>query len=204
MVDGIAKTLLLAALIGSLSVAAAAAADQGRQAVQELVTLFAAWDGDDVDQSISNAAARSIDYGTMAERVLGEPTWSRLTATQRREFLTTFRKVVEQRYYPRWHKLFYKGRLNYLSEAGADGDIFVKTVLVVGKKEDPVVWRLHGAGGDWKVVSLSVGDKDLLRRLSERFQRHLGKDGFDDMLSRLKESVDDDDEHAGSIVNSPK
>jgi len=186
-------TLLVAAVLLAGGALSAGAAEEGKPTVQSLVTLFAAWHGDEVDPPLSNAAARYIDYREMSERVLGKPHWSRLSLSQQGEFVGTFRRLVEQRYYPRWHRLFYKGKLNYGHEVVSDGDLFVKTVLIIGKKEDPVVWRLHDSGGEWKVVSLSVGNRDLLRRLNERFARHLARDGFDGMLAWLKDKVDDEE-----------
>lgn len=188
--------LLPLALLLLVNASARAAYDPGRTVVHNLVTLFSAWSGDRIDSALSSAAAAYIDYNFMAERALGEEHWAKLSASQRREFVATFQRLIEQRYYPRWHKLFYKGQLSFTGEAAAGGDIYVRSLLAIGKKQDTIVWRLHGTPGDYKVISLRVGDKDLLRRLQDRFQRHLEKDGFEGMLAWLKDKADVDDEPA--------
>ena len=169
-------------------------AQTGKTAVFDLVSLFSSWSGDDVDSAISQAAAKHIDFAGMAEHALGTVQWEQLGPSKKREFVATFRKLVEHRYYHRWHKIFKKGKLTWLGEANAAGDTIVKTLLTVGKKKDPVVWRLRLVDGDLKVLNLSVGDKDLLQRLNARFQRHLQKDGFDGLMAWLKDKLDEDDE----------
>lgn len=169
-------------------------AQTGKVAVADLVTLLSAWSGDDLDLTISNAAARHIDFAGMAECTLGKVQWDKLGPAKRREFVATFRRLVEHRYYRRWHRIFQKGTLTYVSEASASDDTIVKTLLKVGKKEDVVIWRLRSSDGDLKVISLAVEGKDLLKRLNARFQRHLQKDGFDGLMAWLKDKLDEDDD----------
>lgn len=174
--------------------AAPAGAESGRAAVQQLTTLFSTWKGEPVHGSIAGAAAKHIDYAGMAARALGTDSWGKLTAAQKGEFVTTFRKLVERRYYPRWRKLFQKGSMHYGSETSASGDLLVRTELQIGKKRDALVWRLHPVNGDLMVINLSVGEKDLLTRLTARFQKHLKKGGFTGMMAWLKDKLDEDDE----------
>ena len=171
-----------------------AGAQTGRTAVQDLVALFSSWDGKRPGAELSGAAAKHIDYSGMASRAIGQAEWDKLNPGQQREFVSTFRKLVERRYYPRWHKLFSKGSLSYLSESSANGDVLVRTRLLVGKKRDTLVWRLHQGQGDWMVVNLTVGEKDLLGRLSTRFQRLMKDDGFEGMMAWLKDKLDEDNE----------
>ena len=168
-------------------------AQAGKPIIHDLVTLLSLWAGDEIGPNISTSAAKYIDYEGMAELAVGSSVWTKLPAGQRREFVITFRKLVEQRYYPRWHKIFSKGKLVYHDEVTVNGDTLVKTFLTVGKKEDLVIWRLHSAHGELKIVSLSVADKDLLKRLRERFHRHLDKGGFDGMMAWLKDKLTDTD-----------
>ena len=171
-----------------------AGAQTGRTAVHDLVTLFTTWDGKSVNADLSGAAAKHIDYSGMAARAIGQTEWDKLSPGQQREFVTTFRKLVEHRYYPRWHKLFRKGTVSYLSESSANGDVLVRTRLLVGKKRDTLIWRLHQGAGDFLVINLTVGEKDLLSRLSARFHRLMKDDGFDGMMAWLKDKLDEDDE----------
>lgn len=171
-----------------------AAAQTGRSAVHGLVVLFSTWNGKSLDPGILNAAAKHIDYSSMASRAIGPDDWDKLSAGQKRDFVTTFRKLVERRYYMRWHKLFRKGSVSYLSESANNGDVLVRTRLLVGKKRDTLVWRLHPGNGELMVINLTVGEKDLLNRLSTRFRKLMKDDGFEGMMAWLKDKLDEDSE----------
>jgi ABC-type transporter MlaC component len=203
-----AKVYLIAwiATLVFFLVPAAAEAQSGKEAIQELVRLFTQWNGDEVDAGLSSKAAQHIDYAGMAAAALGGNHWEKLTASQKREFVTTFRKLVERRYYPRWHKLFRRGHLNYGSETASNGDVLVRTQLQVGRKTDRVVWRMRPAGAELKVVNLTVGEKDLVGRLSARFQRHMAKGGFHGMMAWLKDKLDEDedDQAAGNTPTASR
>ncbi len=186
------KAVLAIAVILAIGLSGAARADSGQKVVQELVMLFSAWSGEPEDMDIHREAAKYIDYAGMSERVLGKAHWSRLESTQKQEFVTVFRKLVENRYYPRWHKIFYKGRLSYLGQTTANGDVLVKSALLVGNKEDIVFWRLHSRNGELSVISLSVNETDLLSKLNDRFQKRLEEHGFANLLSWLKDKVEED------------
>lgn len=182
------KRIKLATALISLWLAIAtctvANAASGWAAVQKLTGILTAWDGQPNNAKVYRAAAQYIDYDTIAQRSLGSPQWNKLTATQRTQFTGTLEKLMEQRYYVRWHKIFSRGKLTFAGQSSSGGDSLVKTNLVVGKKTDSITWRLKS--GDNKIVSMAVADKDLVDRLSQRLQLHLKKSGFDGMLAWME------------------
>ncbi|SRR5579875_41163 len=194
--------LVAAAICGSCSTAVAA--EGGKNVVQELVRLFSAWSGDGSDASIFKEAARYIDYNGMAASALGKAQWEKLTARQRQQFVETFRRLVEQKYYQRWHKIFYQGKIQYLGESTTGGESLVKTGLTVGKEESTVYWLMHPRNGELAVIDMRVEDKDLLGRLRARFQRRLAKHGFDNLLAWMKRHADreEDEEDSGASTAS--
>jgi ABC-type transporter MlaC component len=182
---------LVAILVISLAFAIPAQAQSGKNTVQELVTIFSHWSGDDDDRSVFEPAARLIDYQEMAESSVGETQWHKLNATQKREFVSALRRLVEHRYYSRWHHIFYKGKLTIVSETTNKNDLFVKTILAVGKKQTYVTWRLRrNNNGEPMVISLTVGEKDLLNRMSSRFQKQIAKSGIEGLIAWLKDKLD--------------
>lgn len=176
-------------------------AQTGKNTVQELVTLFSAWSDKGRNKDICDAVARHIDYGGMAELSLTKAQWEKIGPTQRKELIASFKALVERRYYPRWHKTFLKGKLSFASEASTAGDTYVKTFLSTGDDEDTVIWRLHLKGSELVVLSLNVNGKDLLTRLSARFQRQMEKHGFEGLIAWLKEKSDDEDPDESSVAD---
>jgi ABC-type transporter MlaC component len=164
----------------------------GKATVQKVVNLFSVWHGKDSSPAVFKEAARIIDYEEMSEKALGAR-WNTLKPVERTEFVSTFRTLIEERYYRRWHRIFNRAELNYKTEVPVSGDLLIKTVMTVGKKQDGVVWRLSNRSGSYRVISIAVNQKDLLERLSERLELRLRKDSFKRLLSWMREEADQDD-----------
>lgn len=133
-----------------------------------------------------------IDYQEMSLRCLGKKDWDGLTAAQRGQFVASLKGLVEQRYYPRWRKIFGKGKVTFQDETTQRGDIVVRTKLLLGKKEELLSWRVVGQSGSQKIVSLSVSNSDLLERLKSRIKARQQKVGFDALLAWMKGRSNDD------------
>ncbi|MBX9770691.1 MAG: ABC transporter substrate-binding protein [Candidatus Obscuribacterales bacterium] len=188
---------LLITLLILLSCTLPANAQTGTAVVEDLVTLFSGWSGDDDDHSIYEPAARHIDYQEMAETSVGQAQWNKLNATQKREFVSALRHLIENRYYPRWHHIFHKGKLTIVSETTTRNELWVKTLLSIGKKQSYVTWRLRrNDSGEPMVVSLTVGEKDLLTRMTVRFQKQIAKSGIEGLIAWLKDKLDIDPNEA--------
>lgn len=166
---------------------------QGKSCVQKVVNLFSVWQGDDASPPFFKEVARVIDYEEMSERALGTH-WDKLSPTERNEFSSTFRRLIEERYYKRWHRIFNSAKLAYKSEVPLDGDLYIKTLMTVGKKQDSVVWRLSSRSGSYKIINIAVNQKDLLQRLSDRLDQRMRKDTFKGVLTWMREETSDDDD----------
>ncbi|HNM52226.1 MAG TPA: ABC transporter substrate-binding protein, partial [Candidatus Obscuribacter sp.] len=129
-----------------------------------------------------------IDYQEMSVRALGRRQWETLSTSQKRDFSASLEALVEKRYYPRWRKIFGKGKVTFVEETGVGGDTLVKTRLTLGKKVETLAWRLTDKGT--RVVSLSVSDKDLLERLKSRINSRCkkGKLDVDQLIAWMRNS----------------
>jgi ABC-type transporter MlaC component len=165
----------------------------GKETVEKLVTLFRSWDKGVAPAKVFSEATEYIDYASMSAQVLGAQEWNKLKAAEQTAFTNALRKLVEQRYYPRWHKLFSKGTLTYGSESAGKGDIVLNTVLKVSKNSQNVDWRLDSKKTPPKVVSLKVDEKDLLGTLHDRLSPRLKKSGFTSLLSWLQNKAAEED-----------
>lgn len=163
-----------------------AQAQTGRETIEKLVQVFTAGSGKPSNRQSYQEASQYIDYRGMAQRSLNADEWKKLSAPQKEEFTKDLRALIEERYYARWHKIFSKGKLAFTGETSQGGDALVNTKLTLGKKVDQLQWRLDCQGTERKVVSLSVGDSDLLKKLSSRLQGRLNKYGFTGLLVWMK------------------
>jgi ABC-type transporter MlaC component len=129
-------------------------------------------------------AGTLIDFKQIAMRSVGEAEWQALSQVQKQDLTATIETLVQNRYYPRWKKVFGKGDVTYLSQSRRNGDTFVSTNLRLGHKDDLIVWQLTSSPP--KVVSLAVNKNDLLTKLAQRIQAHQAKGGYASMVAWLK------------------
>lgn len=178
--------ILTECLLTGSSLPCAYAYTTGRASVEKLVSIFKGWDVNASSSKVFADAANYIDYASMSEQALGADQWARLNPADRSDFIAALRKLVEERYYPRWHKLFSRGSLTCGKESTSHGDILLSSVLKVNKKSQDVIWQLDTKSAQPKVISLKVDEKDLLSRLRERIAPRLQKSGFKALLSWLQ------------------
>ena len=131
----------------------------------------------------------------MAEKAIGPSQWEQLKPSQKKDFTLALRKLVEQRYYPRWHKLFSNGTLSYGSENTHAGGIVLNTVLKINQKAQAIAWRLDNKSNPARIVSLQVDQKDLLDTLHNRINPRLKKAGFTALLSWLQNRAAEEAQH---------
>ncbi|HEY9678199.1 MAG TPA: ABC transporter substrate-binding protein [Drouetiella sp.] len=175
------------------SIAPGFAADPAFNSVQNIVNVFAG-------STNYNSAAKYIDYDAMSQRSLGAGEWAKLNVKQKHDYAAALRGLMEQRYYPRWHRIFSKSKVEYVSKSNSGSDVLVKTNLVVGKKKDEMTWRLSEHSD--KIISLSIGEKDLLDRLTNRLQPKLKKSGFPATLAWMQSHAKEPDEIKTSSADS--
>jgi phospholipid transport system substrate-binding protein len=188
--------LLAACVVAStvcVTVAQAQVSASGKATIEKVSNLFSVWTTGS-SQSVSREAAQFIDYDEMSEKAMGTH-WGRLNPTERKQFTATLQHIIEQKYYKRWHKVFAKGELAYKSESPVDGDLFVRTALKMGAKNDVLIWHLSNRTGNYKVISIAVNKKDLLDRLSTRLDARLKKkESFQQLLAWMRDESDIDDD----------
>ena len=158
-------------------------AGDGKATVETLVNIFVHWSGSANDKASYAKAGQFIDYKLMSERVLGQKRWADLSNQEKTDFVSAFRAVIEKRYYPRWRRIFHNASINYLNEQGAGADTLVTTRVKTSSSTEDIIWTLAGTD---KVVSLKVGERDLIKRASSRFNKKLANSNFPDFLAWLK------------------
>lgn len=163
----------------------------GYATIEKVVGIFSVWSGKEPNKSLLDELNRYIDYGEMAERSLGQY-WFELSSLERKEYTFVLRKLIEERYYPRWHKIFSRGKIEKLKEVDTEDSLYVKTAFTVGKKSDLLVWRLSKRQGTGlaKIISIAVDDKDLLTRTSLRVKKIIAKKGFKKLIAWMKDEAE--------------
>ena len=94
-----------------------------------------------------------FDYQEMAKRSLG-PTWGKLSAGQRDEFVRLFAELLEASYSDKIEKYAQRVKIEYTGEILDGSYAEVKTVVVRPNDRIPLNYRLLQVGSSWKVYEI--------------------------------------------------
>lgn len=164
----------------------ASAASPAQTTVKQLVSIFSSLPESGRDPGVWQQAANYIDYRLMTEQAFTREQWQALSPSQRQQLKDRMQALLQQRYYPRWRRIFSRSELAVVSESGSGGESYVTTRVSRGKKSDTVIWRLHAGDGQYQVVSLNVNGKDLSKRLAANCQRQFKRAGYGGTLAWLR------------------
>ena len=160
-----------------------------KDVVQDFIATVTRKDTVTTRKNTFNDAAVHMDFDEMARRAFGDVGWSTFSAADQKEVAQLFRKVMQNRYFIRWRRVFSDGKYEIKS---AVRDSKVKTDSVVsgtlnlsGKKSD-VNFRLVETTEGPKIISMMVSGKDLLERTSTRLQRSLKNKGAKGLIAHLR------------------
>jgi ABC-type transporter MlaC component len=173
-------------------------AQTGKESIESLVKVFSTLHGHhwELRPAELAEAAKYINYPSMAQRALGDEEWSKLTAAQKKNYLQSFKAIIERRYYTRWRRIFAQSKICYGTEQKKGEDFLVNTTVTTAKSNKNVIWNLTGEPP--KLVNLTVGEHDLLQVAHSRFQRKIAGVGLPVFVawlqkrSKLATDADDD------------
>ena len=124
-----------------------------------------------------------FDFTEMAKRSLG-PEWQRRTPEERVEFVRLFTDLLERAYLTTIEDV----KEVRIIDEHIDGNYAeVETRLLDNKGvEFTVVYRLHRAGGDWKVYDVVVDHVSLVANYRTQFNRVLARHSYKELIRRMK------------------
>ena len=135
-------------------------------------------------QSIREILLPRFDFAEMAKRTLGGH-WKNQSARQE-EFVSAFADYVASSYLSTLEG--YKGeRIVYLRERVEQNLAQVDTQLApAGGEPISVSYKLHLAGGEWKIYDVVIENISLVSNFRSQFSRILASSSFDELLEKLR------------------
>lgn len=157
-----------------------------KEVVETFIAEVSRPDGAPKAKDSFNDAAQNMDFEEMAKRAFGESGWPKFSAGEQKEVTTLFRRLIQIRFYPRWRRIFQKGHFEFISQSKQGGDTLVAGKLNLDGKKSALTFRLAKTHESFRLVSMSVKDKDLLERTSVRLKRGLSQKGAAGLIAHLK------------------
>ena len=139
-------------------------------------------------QKVKRIVDPYFDYQEMAKRSLG-PTWGKLSAGQRQEFVQLFAQLLEASYSDKIEKYAQRVKIDYTGEI-LDGEYAeVRTVVVRANDRIPLNYRLLNEDGTWKVYDVVIEGVSLVSNYRSQFSRIIHESCYAELVKRLKTKV---------------
>jgi len=192
------KLILMLALAAlPLSPAQAGAADDPKAVVRAAVdgviqVLKSRPDPKQITEADREAIRRAVegyfDFREMARRALGRP-WKQLSEDKRKDFVATFRELLERSYGNRLSE--YHDQKVIYGDVRTKGRIaIVRSEVVDADKRTPVLYKLVHRKNGWRVYDIKVEGISMVSTFRNDFKQAVSQKGLDGFLADLKKRVD--------------
>lgn len=168
---------------------------RANEAVAELLKRPAAPGSEAEKKLVSEIGSRLkgfLDVEELGERALVDH-WDKLTASQRQQYLSLLRALVEQSYV----RVLRNNRdyeVKYLEETPEGESLRVVTELVLKKPDRSdtisIEYLLRNDGGTWRAFDLITDGVGLVENYRAQFNKIMAKEGFDGLLERMRKKRD--------------
>ncbi len=136
-----------------------------------------------------------LDYRELAHRALARH-WETLKPTQRQEFVSTLRELVERSYLKQ-----VRGDPNYTikyqkeEKTGSEASVDATLTTVARNKKVSIALVYKAIYKDhWLVYDVITDEQSMLENYRAEFNKIINKDGFDALLNRMKKKLEEKDE----------
>ena len=187
------STLLLFGLLFTATLSAAATTVTPSDRVKETVdSVLAVLKNPDLEGSQRRDQVREIvrqrfDYESMSQVILAA-NWRTATPSQREQFITLFRELLEQTYFSAMDSYDNQSvRMGLERQKGKLAE--VQTYITSASKEVPVSYKLRLRNEDWFAYDVTVDGVSLVSNYRTSFRNLVKEKGMDGLLSELAEKV---------------
>jgi phospholipid transport system substrate-binding protein len=190
LIKSVVLSLTLQLVVGVAGVWAGPPTEIARQVIEKALDILQnpSYQGEARRQMVKRLVDPYFDYQEMAKRSLG-PTWGKLNAGQRQEFVQVFAQLLEASYSDKIEKYAQRVKIDYTGEI-LDGETAeVRTVVVRANDRIPLNYRLLNEGGTWKVYDVTIEGVSLVSNYRSQFSRIIHESSYAELLRRLKTKV---------------
>ncbi|MCU7935141.1 MAG: ABC transporter substrate-binding protein [Candidatus Thiodiazotropha sp. (ex Dulcina madagascariensis)] len=128
-----------------------------------------------------------FDYESMSQVILAA-SWRKATQSQREQFITLFRELLEQTYYSAMDS--YNNQTVRMGRERLKGKLAnVQTFIVAANKELAVSYKLRYRNDDWYAYDVAVDGVSLVSNYRTSFRNLVKSKGMSGLLAELAEKV---------------
>jgi phospholipid transport system substrate-binding protein len=143
------------------------------------------------DQQVTQSLVDILDFDELCRRSLDQH-WASLTAAQQTEFSSLLRQLVERNYRTSQERIV-DYEIRYVREETTASGVIVHTMARsrASRREPEVAidYTMHMVGHEWRVVDVTTDGADMVHNYQQQFHRFITRDGFDGLLTRMRERL---------------
>jgi phospholipid transport system substrate-binding protein len=184
------------AVVLTLSVSAAAGDDTAqsfmRDRQSELATLVKKGTAAENAKKVESVFDAILDYDALAQGALKDH-WASRSDAERREFQDTLKRLVQRAYRKNLDRtLDYDVRFDGQTK---ESELFIVRTVAQNRtnaREEPVSidYVVHRVGGIWRISDIVTEGSSLVRNYQQQFNRIIKKDGFGELMRRMKTKLE--------------
>jgi phospholipid transport system substrate-binding protein len=184
--------LLLFGLLFTATLSASATvtpSDRVKQTVDNVLTVLQNPDLDATQRrdQVRDIVRQRFDYESMSQVILAT-NWRKATPSQREQFITLFRELLEQTYFSAMDS--YDNQTVRMGLERQKGKLAeVQTFVTSASKEVPVSYKLRLRNDDWYAYDVTVDGVSLVSNYRTSFRNLVKEKGMDGLLTELAEKV---------------
>jgi len=140
----------------------------------------------DKQTKLRELGAANFDFDEMSRLAMGK-SWRSLSADQRKRFVPVFTSFLEDAYLNKVQN--YSGQEIQITRAHvSDKDFAQVSGHIVQQGSEPIGlgFSLKREGGVWKIYDVAVDNVSTLDSYRTEFQRIMGEEGFDELMTQIQ------------------
>lgn len=142
-------------------------------------------------ETVARAVDQFVDFEELARRALGD-TWNSITPAQRKELTGAMRGMLRS-FYAQRILGGANNEVTYGQELLQGNEATVSTVVTAEGNRVPITYKLYRPAQQaksWRIYDIVTADVSLLEDYRSQFSQLLAEQGFDGLLSTVKERRD--------------
>ncbi|MCU7922290.1 MAG: ABC transporter substrate-binding protein [Candidatus Thiodiazotropha sp. (ex Dulcina madagascariensis)] len=184
--------ILFSTLLFTTSLPAAAKATPSERVKETVNQVLQVLQDESLDKHGRRSRVKEIvrerfDYESMSQVILAA-SWRKATQSQREQFITLFRELLEQTYYSAMDS--YNNQTVRMGRERLKGKLAnVQTFIVAANKELAVSYKLRYRNDDWYAYDVAVDGVSLVSNYRTSFRNLVKSKGMSGLLAELAEKV---------------
>jgi len=138
---------------------------------------------------MSTVINKRFDFRAMSQRTLAT-NWKKTTDEEKQQFVDLFSKLIENSYVGKI-EAYTNEKVDYPGEKVSGRKAVVETLIITTSADIPVNYKVYQKGDQWLVYDVVIEGVSLISNYRSSYQEIMKKEGFDGLLAKMQEKIDE-------------